>query len=89
MDAMPRVCISAASRFHDTHVLAHKRGLLFCWRCGAYGSKGPQKLLKPCLGRGRKTAEIVRRLSRGLTPVSHVQWPLTEAVAPPEGLIAR
>ncbi len=61
-----------AGSCHDTHRLATTRGVLWCRRCGAYTTRQPRALRRPCAG--CPTSEAARnvraRLARGLAPTT-------------------
>ena len=74
---------------HATHALQHHRGLVWCWRCAAYGADKLQKLAEVCrpeLTEGTKS--FLRRLKNGLTPRPEMDWPLDEGLGPPSGPLA-
>ena len=65
---------------HASHNLHHRRGVIWCWRCGSYATEVNRSLGKPCLEGGmlpsRGGANNLRRLARGLAPRSDLEWPL-------------
>ena len=78
----------AASILHPSHRAYQKRGYIWCWKCGAWGSTNPGKLRKPCASVPSKPGkEVLARVRRGLTPKSGATWLLEEHEAPPEGLV--
>ena len=66
-----------------SHVLAGRRGLVWCQLCGAWGTlRNPrvENLGRACavtLGRPPTTAgrSVLSRVARGLTPTTMVVWP--------------
>ena len=71
---------------HSSHKLHHKRGVVWCWRCGAYGTESLIKLAKVCDGEtSRGTEGFLSRLKLGLTPRDGLEWPMELGVGPPEG----
>ena len=75
---------SFSRMIHPTHPLGHKRGVVWCWKCGAFAVRDPQKLGDPCMpisfsGPAIKSEAYGRaclsRVRRGLTPRSDMQWP--------------
>ena len=82
---------SFSRRLHPSHIFGHTRGILWCWRCGAYAITAPQTLSEPC-PRGCDTygRRCLNRIRRGLTPRSDLVWPDRGAVAeaaPPDLVI--
>ena len=78
----------ASSTWHSSHRAYQKRGYIWCWKCGAWGSTKPGKLRKPCAMVPSKAGkEVLTRVRRGLTPKSHAKWLFQEDEAPPEGLV--
>ncbi len=72
---------------HESHSLYHRRGLLVCTRCAAYGSIAPRKLKLPCLPR-RLTIhgkDTLKRLWSGRELKTGLGWPLAEGEGPPDG----
>ena len=64
---------------HPSHQYGLKRGLLWCWTCGAYAAERVVGLAKPCPGQaGPGGAGQLRRLKEGKTPSASVPWPLPE-----------
>ena len=79
---------SVASILHPSHRAYQKRGYMWCWKCGAWGSTNPGKLRNPCAtAPSRAGKEVLVRVRRGLAPKSHAKWLLEEHEAPPEGLV--
>ena len=79
-----------AQELHDSHRFGHKRGIVWCWHCGYYGSQRAERLAHPCQGkapRGSAGWDYLARLRKGLTPKPHMMWPPDEAAAPPTGLL--
>ena len=77
-----------SKRINPSHVLGHTRGIIWCWRCGAYAISAPQTLAEACPG-GCDTygRAVLSRIKRGLTPRSDVKWPdrgATAENAPPD-----
>jgi len=71
---------------HPSHNMHHKRGIVWCWNCGAYVTENPRDLAEPCTGeksRGRKG--FLNKLKQDLPPRLHMDWPLREGEGPPEG----
>ena len=75
---------SFSRRIHPSHPLGHKRGVVWCWNCGAFAVREPQKLGDPCMpisfsGPVVKSEIYGRaclsRIRRGLTPRSDMTWP--------------
>ena len=69
---------------HPSHPLGHKRGVVWCWSCGAFAVKEPQKLGSPCqpiafsgpVGKSEIYGRAcLSRIRRGLTPRSDMEWP--------------
>ena len=85
---VPRI---GKQELHPTHIYAHKRGVVWCWRCGFYASARAERLAKPCMGRApRGTAgwDYLARIRKGLTPKRAMSaWPLGDGASPPEGLV--
>ena len=62
----------------SSHTLDVIRGVLYCVVCGSFGTVNTRGLCKVCPPSRRPTkagAEVLSRLSRGLTPKSGVPWP--------------
>jgi len=71
---------------HSSHTLHYRQGIIWCWKCGAYGTEVPKKLTGECLGERTRGAEgFVSRLQQGLTPRKGMEWPLLVGQGPPEG----
>ena len=73
---------------HESHALYQKLGVFWCLKCGNYAAgRLVRSLGTPCLGApARAGSDVVRRLARGLTPIVRMlDWPMTAAIAPPEG----
>ena len=79
----------AASILHPSHRSYQKRGYIWCWKCGAWGSTKPGKLRKPCASVPSMAGkEVLVRVRRGLKPKSEAKWLLEEHEAPPaEGFV--
>ena len=64
---------------HDSHTMHHRQGIVWCWRCGGYATELSRSLGKPCLEGGmspsRGGANNLKRLAKGLTPRSDLEWP--------------
>ena len=62
-----------------SHHLASHRGIVWCWKCGKYGTSRGRDLLKPCKGgasaAGKKALERIRE---GRTPHNSITWPQHE-----------
>ena len=64
-----------SSTLHQTHSLADKRGVVWCWRCGKYATSRGRALLKRCSGAPNATGkQVLARIRRNLTPNSSVEW---------------
>ena len=73
---------------HATHRLHHKRGIIWCWNCGAYGTEVVRRLAEICDGdKGRGGEENLRRVKQGKTPRYDLDWPLLEGEGPGEGRV--
>ena len=62
---------------HKSHHLAGARGVIWCWRCGAYGTFKPRRLINECRGYPTQNgADNLSRLRKGLPP-NHLKgsWP--------------
>ena len=62
---------------HKSHHLAGARGVIWCWRCGAYGTYKPRRLIEKCKGYPTQNgADNLSRLRKGLPP-NHLKgvWP--------------
>ena len=71
---------------HLSHDMHHERGIVWCWRCGAYGTAGGKNLMKACGGEvSRGAGYFLNRLRAGMTPRSCVEWPCAVGEGPPEG----
>ena len=73
----PLSVVLANKEAHPSHHLAWRRGLTFCWTCGAYGVQKMHALSREC----RRLADTDRRrkgFGAGLTPKSGVEWPEPE-----------
>ncbi len=59
-------------RIHGTHQLRDIQGVVWCVRCGAYTSRWPRNLLRPCPGRPLSAAQanVLRRLTEGKPPTT-------------------
>ena len=78
--------IMGKARLHPTHNMHHKRGIVWCWGCGAYAGAEGKNLLKPCQGKvSRGAAYFLNRLREGKTPRESVCWPCAVGEGPPEG----
>ena len=67
---------SLSKQIHPSHPLGHKRGVVWCWRCGSFASKSIVKLGIACTGGAdRYGLACLSRLRRGLTPRSPRDWP--------------
>ena len=63
---------------HSSLTLEVIRGVMLCNVCGSFGTVNTRGLSKECPPSRRPTktgAEVLSRLSRGLTPKSGVPWP--------------
>ena len=72
---------------HATHKMAHKRGIVWCGRCGVWSTSAPRGLREPCYGIPTRAGQaVLRRLKRGETPIARMtDWPLPSDAAPPPG----
>ena len=73
------------------HLLVAHRGLMWCWRCGAWSTEVARSLASPCPARPTRAGrDVLRRLAKGKTPKQSVQWPEPELGSmlpvPPKGL---
>ncbi len=61
-----------ASQIHPSHVLRSTGEMFWCSTCGAYTSRMPRRLLRPCCGGPRSEAQrnVRRRLLVGLPPTT-------------------
>ena len=68
--------LSLSSWAHQSHPkLRHRRGVVWCGRCGAYATSARARLLlQPCAGPSAKGKEVVSRVQRGLTPTTQTAW---------------
>ena len=70
---------------HGSHTFGFCRGILWCWKCGAWTQGGRVKNLgQPCNrfpnGPGKT---VLRRVERQMTPAVQCEWPLPEGELPP------
>ena len=71
---------------HLTHKLHHKRGVVWCWRCGYYATENPRELNEKCKGEVmRGNIYFLNRLKDNKTPRKSIEWPFAEGEGPPEG----
>ena len=71
---------------HHTHRLHHKRGLVWCWNCGAMTSDVARKLTEKCDIEPTRGGEgFLRRLRQGKTPRTDFEWPMLPGQGLPEG----
>ena len=70
---------------HTSHTFGYCRGILWCWKCGAWTQGGIiVKLLECCPRRPNAAGEaVLRRLSKQLTPTVQSVWPLAGGEFPP------
>ena len=67
---------SLSTRVHASHPLGHKRGVVWCWKCGSFAANAILKLALECPGGAdRYGLDCLSRLRRGLTPRSDRKWP--------------
>ena len=67
---------------HKSHSLAGKKGLVWCWKCGSFGTAIPRNLIKPCNGAptSKAGADNLKRLRRGLPPWQlKGKWPYPDS----------
>ena len=81
----PEQLVFAGRVLHATHKMAHKRGIIWCTRCGVWSTSAPRGLREPCNGiPTRAGLGVIRRVRRGLTPIPRLaDWPLPADGAPP------
>ena len=61
---------------HDTHVLWHFRGILFCSFCGSHATTAPRRLVDPCrLVASALGKRVVRAIMEGNLPTDVDKWP--------------
>ena len=73
---------------HPTHRMHYKRGVVWCWGCGAYGTAVVRHLAEPCEGEPTRGASyFLNRLRDGETPRPELDWPLGAGVGPSEGKV--
>ena len=66
---------------HHSHLLHHRRGVVWCWKCGAYGTEALRNLSRPCAIQPARAGKVVlSRLKDGHTPRVGMEWPLGEGV---------
>jgi len=63
------------STTHYTHKLWIYKGLCYCRRCGAYGSKKLGKLAKPCLPPTYAGQQVLKAIFTGRLPQGLASWP--------------
>ena len=64
------------SQLHNTHLLARKNGLTWCWNCGAYGTEVPRLLTEKCQPPTRAGSQVISRLKKGQPPREDMtKWP--------------
>ena len=67
---------SLSRRIHTSHPLGHKRGVVWCWKCGSFAAMSISKLGQECSGGANRYGRAcLSRLRRGLTPRSDKEWP--------------
>ena len=67
--------LSLRSQVHQSHVLFHYRGLVWCGRCGSYGLSCRAKgLLRECAPPGRYGETALKRVASGLPPDWKQHW---------------
>ena len=77
-------------KLHESHRAHHRRGIVWCWTCGAYGTEALKSLSKPCQGRpGRGAQAFLDRLRAGYTPRKGLDWPLNQGVGLPDGPVVQ
>ena len=75
-------------KLHGSHKLHHRRGIVWCWHCAAYGTEALKNLSKPCAGRpGRGAQCFLDRLKAGNPPRKDMDWPVAEGIGPLSGPI--
>ena len=60
---------------HNSHNLFSYRGLLFCFKCGAFGSKKLNLLSKQCEQATYTGERALKYILRGDKPPSLTEWP--------------
>ena len=76
--AVPAAIVSIAGKgIHSSHRLSHKRGVMWCGRCGCYAVLRVANLGLPCRGYAAGAgATALGRLAAGFTPSrGMLQWP--------------
>ncbi len=68
-----------------SHKLHHKRGVVWCKRCGAYCTENARNLELQCEEPTRGGIGVLNRIKDNKTPRSRMSWPFDEGVGPPEG----
>ncbi len=63
---------SALEGIHNTHLTRCSAGIVWCTRCGAFMTRWPRRLLKPCGGRPATDAQrnVLRRLNENKLPTT-------------------
>ncbi len=75
---------------HKTHLIAQKRGIVWCWTCCYWAHKLSRKLALRCIGkRSPGAATVLSRLGRSLAPHAFFDWPLTEKESLAAGFVER
>ena len=80
-------------RLHESHALGHKRGIIWCWKCGSFSVTKIDKLGIACPGGTRRKSyglSCLKRLRKGKTPRHDLRWPRGESElddAPPDVVI--
>ena len=78
-----------ATQLHNSHLLSHRQGVVFRWRCGCYATAAPRRLgSERSYGADRAGKAVLSRFRRGLTLRAGMEWPLIEGVAAPCGLVS-
>ena len=77
------------AELHPSHRMHYKRGVVWCWECGAMVTQKARGLGRPCdLKATRGKQGWLNRLDAGDTPRKGMEWPLQEGIGPPEGKVS-
>ena len=76
---------------HTSHAAAVYRGVVWCWKCGAWGTRKLQRLAAECKPPTARGLRVRKRLREGKTPQQGFEWPeeagrLAVFPRPPPGL---
>ena len=68
--------VFAGIRLHGSHGITILRGIMWCYRCGAYAEQNPIALKEVCPGTppSRRRRDCLSRMRKGLHPIPGQSW---------------